>query len=78
MATETAKPVPPESNRGWTVLPPEKLPEPGIWPLTLALGITFLFWGLVTTLLITGVGVGLFALALAGWIRDIRHERSKH
>ena len=78
MATETSKPVPPESYRGWTVLPPEKLSEPGVWPATLALGLTFLVWGLVTTLIITGVGVVLFAVALAGWIRDIRHERAKH
>jgi hypothetical protein len=40
--------------------------------------ITFLVWGLVTSLIITGVGIALFALALAGWIRDIRHERAKH
>jgi hypothetical protein len=53
------------------------LPEPGVWPVTLALGITFLVWGLVTSLIITGVGVALFAVALAGWIRDIRHERNQ-
>jgi hypothetical protein len=78
MATETLKPAPPESHPGWTVLPPEKLPEPGVWPVTMALGITFLVWGLVTSLIITGVGLALFAVALAGWIRDIRHERTKH
>jgi hypothetical protein len=78
MATETSKPAPPESHPGWTVLPPQKLPEPSIWPVTLALGITFLVWGLVTSLIITGVGLALFAVALAGWIRDIRHERTKH
>jgi hypothetical protein len=78
MDIETSKPAPPESHQGWTVLPPEKLPEPGIWPVTMALGITFLVWGLVTSLIITGVGVALFAVALAGWIRDIRHERTKH
>ena len=78
MSTETSKLAPTESHPGWTVLPPQKLPEPSIWPVTLALGITFLVWGLVTSLIITGVGVALFAVALAGWIRDIRHERSKH
>jgi hypothetical protein len=78
MATETSKPAPPESHAGWTVLPPEKLPEPGVWPVTMALGITFLVWGLVTSLIITGVGVALFTVALAGWIRDIRHERTRH
>jgi hypothetical protein len=57
MATEISKPAPPELHPGWTVLPPENLPEPGIWPATLALGITFLVWGLVTSLIITGVGL---------------------
>jgi hypothetical protein len=42
------------------------------------LAITFLVWGLVTSLIITCVGFALFAVALAGWIRDIRHERAKH
>ena len=78
MAAEIAKPAPPESHSGWTILPPEKPPEPGVWPVTLALAITLLVWGLVTSLIITGVGLALFAVAMAGWIRDIRHERSKH
>ncbi|HUZ08280.1 MAG TPA: hypothetical protein VMV89_12440 [Candidatus Paceibacterota bacterium] len=78
MAAETSKPEPPESHPGWTVLPPEKSPEPGVWPVTLALAITLLVWGLVTSLIITGVGLALFAVAMAGWIRDVRHERAKH
>jgi hypothetical protein len=78
MFTDISKPAPPESHSGWTVLSSEKLPEPSIWPATLALAITFLVWGLVTSLIITGVGLALFATALAGWIRDIRHARAKH
>jgi hypothetical protein len=78
MATEISKLAPSQSRSGWTVLPPEKPPKPGVWPVTLALGITFLVWGLVTSPIITGVGLGLFAVAMAGWIRDIRHERAKH
>jgi hypothetical protein len=78
MATETSKPAPPSAQSDWTVLPPKKPPEPGVWPVTMALGIAFLVWGLITSLIITGVGVILFAVALAGWIRDIRHERTKH
>jgi hypothetical protein len=35
-------------------------------------------WGLVTSLVITGVGILVFGVALGGWIRDIRHERSKY
>jgi len=53
------------------------LPAPTVWPAALALGITFLVWGLVTSLIITAAGGLLFAVALAGWIRDIRHERAK-
>jgi len=77
MPTETSKPASPESHPGWTALASEKLPEPSIWPATLALAITFLVWGLITSLIITGVGLALFAMALAGWIRDIRHARAK-
>jgi hypothetical protein len=78
MATETSKPAPPPLRPGWNIPQPENLPEQCIWPATLALGITFLVWGLVTSLIITGVGFVLFAVAMAGWIRDIRHERTKH
>ncbi|HEY4416155.1 MAG TPA: hypothetical protein VGO57_10720 [Verrucomicrobiae bacterium] len=78
MATEPTNSASPKPPPGWTVLPPPKLPEPGVWPAALALAITFLVWGLVTSLIITGVGVALFAGALAGWIRDIRHERAKN
>ena len=78
MSTEISKSTPIESHSSWTVLPTEKMPEPTIWPATLALAITFLVWGLVTSLIITCVGFALFAVALAGWIRDIRHERAKH
>jgi hypothetical protein len=77
MDAQFSKPAPPEATADWTSLPPVKLPEPGVWPATLALGITFLVWGLVTSLIITGVGLALFAVALAGWIRDIRHERAR-
>jgi hypothetical protein len=77
MATEISKPAPPEALPGWTVLPPNRPPEPGIWPVSLALAITLLVWGLVNSLIITGVGLALFAAAMAGWIRDIRHERAR-
>jgi hypothetical protein len=78
MATETSKSATPEPSSEWTVLPSEPLPKPGVWPAMLALAITFLVWGLVTSIIITGVGGALFAGALAGWICDIRHERNRH
>ena len=53
------------------------LPRPTWWPAALALGIVFVLWGIVTSLVIVTVGLAVFAMALAGWIGDIRHERQQ-
>ena len=53
---------------------PAHLPQPTYWPFFLALGTVFIFWGILTTWLITGIGVVVFAVALGGWIADIHHE----
>ncbi len=62
---------------GWNLPRPAKIPGPSIWPATMALGIALLVWGLVTSLILTGVGAVLFAVALAGWIGELRHERKQ-
>lgn len=62
------------ANSDWLELPPEPLPRPTYWPAVLALGIALLGWGLVTSLIISGVGLLLFAAGLAGWIGEIRYE----
>jgi hypothetical protein len=59
---------------GWTVPRPETLPAPTYWPVVLALGTTMILWGLVSSWMLSGVGLLLFALALSGWIGDIRYE----
>jgi hypothetical protein len=51
------------------------MPAPTLWPVTLALGSSFLVWGTITSWIISGVGLVLFAVALGGWIRELRHER---
>ena len=53
---------------------PDEIPLPTYWPVTMSLGITFIFWGIATTYIISGVGLLLFVVALAGWIGDMRHE----
>jgi hypothetical protein len=63
---------------GWTKLPVEHLPVATFWPAGLALAITFIFWGLISSWVVLGFGLGLFAVALAGWITDLRHERKHH
>jgi hypothetical protein len=65
----------PAMRPGWNRPQPEKLPEPTSWPAATALAVALIVWGLVSSLIITAVGAGLFILALAGWIGDILHER---
>ena len=62
---------------GWEPLPPETLPRPTYFPAGLAMGTTFIFWGLISSIVVLLVGVALFIAALAGWITEIRHERKK-
>ena len=61
---------------GWEPLPPERLPRPNFFPAGVAMGTTFIFWGLITSWVILVVGIGLFAASLAGWIYEILRERS--
>lgn len=63
-----------EPRPGWGRPKPEHIPRPTYWPATLALGLTFAAWGLVTTPWISLVGLLLFGIALAGWIGELRHD----
>ena len=64
-----------ELRPGWSRPKPEHVPHPTYWPAVLALGVTFLVWGLITSYVISAVGLVLFALALGGWIWEMRHGR---
>jgi len=66
---------PHSTHGGWEPLPHEQLPRPTYFPAGLAMGTTFIFWGLITSWVVLLVGIGLFAAALAGWLTEIRHER---
>ncbi len=59
---------------GWVRARPEKTPRPTYWPVVLALGVAFLFWGLVNDIFIIGLGVIFFLMGAAGWIGELRHE----
>ncbi|AVR46618.1 hypothetical protein C7S20_15860 [Christiangramia fulva] len=56
---------------------PIELPEPTIWPFFLALGVTFLLWGILTSMLISAIGLIVFIIALGGWMSDLYHELKK-
>lgn len=53
---------------------PELLPKPTYWPFFLAMGITFLAWGLLTTWIISLAGIIVMVISLIGWINILRHE----
>jgi len=69
--------------KGWHKPLPEHLPKAGYWPAIMALGITFMLWGLAvgfnevvsTIIILFFVGLILFVLSLVGWIGDLRDER---
>lgn len=72
MTNETHTNAPP----GWELLPHERLPRPNFFPAGVAMGTTFIFWGLITSWVILLVGVGLFGASLAGWIYEMLRERT--
>ncbi len=65
----------PPAKPGWEPLPHKRLPRPTYFPAGLAMGTTFIFWGFITSWVISVVGVGLFTASLVGWIREILLER---
>jgi hypothetical protein len=62
---------------GWNQPRPEKLPEPTAWPAGVALAVTFILWGFVSSFIVSAVGVALFIAAMVGWVKEIRHERKQ-
>ena len=56
---------------------PEELPKPTYWPFFLALGVVLIFWGILTSWIVTGIGFILFGIAITGWITEIYKELSK-
>ncbi len=69
-------PIIPETplRPGWNRPLPATLPHPTYWPAVLGLGLMFLAWGLVTSLVVSVVGLALFGFGLAGWIGDLRND----
>lgn len=59
----------------WTSALPENIPEPTLWPAFVGVGSTLLVWGLISSLIISGIGLAVFAIAIRGWIGNLRHER---
>jgi hypothetical protein len=63
-----------QKDESWTEPRPQNIPRPTYSPAVLALAIACLLWGMVTTYLISLLGLVLFAVGLADWIGELRHE----
>ena len=50
------------------------LPRPSVWPFAVGAGVTLLALGLVTSLLLSLLGLVLVAYGLGGWIGTLRDE----
>lgn len=66
---DSGQPLP----EGWHRARPEHIPRPTYWPVVVALAITLIFWGAVSALAISVVGLVLLVISLAGWIGELRH-----
>jgi hypothetical protein len=51
------------------------LPVPSQWPAILALAVTLVMFGVVTSLVFSAVGALLLVWSIAGWIGELRHDR---
>lgn len=77
MSTEPEKPAVSVFADGWGKPRPYVIPRGTYWPAMMAFGITFLLWGFVTSIVVFGAGFVLFAVSLAGWIGEMRHEQEE-
>lgn len=59
----------------WYDAKPATLAEPTYWPIIMAAGITLLAWGVVTSYLLSILGLGMTVVAIVNWIRDLRREQ---
>ncbi len=53
---------------------PERLPRPSFAPPVLALGLLLLLWGVVTSWVVSVIGLVIVAGAIRIWIRDSREK----
>jgi cytochrome c oxidase subunit 1 len=49
------------------------LPSPSVWPFTVAGGFTLVAFGVLTSLLLSVLGLVLMIWGLIGWIQEMRH-----
>jgi hypothetical protein len=50
------------------------VPEPSVWPFTLTVGVVFIAAGVLASIAISGIGLGIVFIALAGWTQENRTQ----
>jgi hypothetical protein len=50
------------------------LPGPSFWPIVLAAGVILLAAGVLSTLVISGLGLAVILTSIAGWTQENRRE----
>jgi hypothetical protein len=58
---------------GWSEPRPQRIPAPTYQPAAMAMGITFMLFGFVTSYAFTAAGGLLFVYSLARWIGELVH-----
>lgn len=51
---------------------PREIPKSTYWPVILAFSVALLFWGFVTSIIISGIGFVLAGVSVFGWIMELR------
>ena len=70
-----SEPTDSRSPAVWTPPRSQRIPRPTYSPAVTALAIVCLLWGLLTSWLISMLGLVLLVVSLAGWIEELLHER---
>ena len=65
----------PEEKVDWSLPKPDVVPPATYTPVGAAFGVVFLAWGLLTSPIVSAVGLVIFVASLVGWIGGIFHER---
>ena len=51
---------------------PQRIPKPTYWPVFLAFSVVLFFWGFITSIIISGVGLLLIGVSTYGWIMELK------
>ncbi len=53
---------------------PDVMPEPTYWPIFTAFGSLLVFWGLISSLIMTAVGAAILVISISGWIHNLNED----